>query len=184
MLGLLGLDAGPAEGIDPTAQGRSRLPAGWPSWMLPPSTRDGKGGRRHTRCRGPRTRADKSGAPAGRAWATWTEPRELRRIHGRQLNHRDVHIALVVEQLAAQRSASWTPWMACLAPLVDHSLAQADCRGRTRLRRHDCSSASRASCWAALRGTVNVHCPRLTRGWHLANIVSRRSPVSRGVVVA
>src|SRR6185312_8871468 len=153
--------------IDPTAQGRSRLPAGWPSWMLPPSTRDGEGGRRHTRCRGPRTRADKSGAPAGRAWATWTEPRELRRIHGRQLNHRDVHIALVVEQLAAQR------FVEALDGVFGTARRPFARTGgllwTARLRRHDCSSASRASCWAAMRGTVNVHCPRLTRGWHLAN---------------
>jgi len=91
-----------------------------------------------------------------------------------------VTCTLLLSWSNSQRSASWTPWMACLAPLVDHSLAQADCRGRTRLRRRDSTSASRASCWKAMRGTVNVHCPRLTRGLHLANIVSRRSPVSRG----
>ena len=178
MLGLLGLDAGPAEGIDPTAQGRSRLPAGWPSWMLPPSTRDGEGGRRHTRCRGPELGPINRGHRPG----VLGQPGQNQENCGvfTAGSWTIVTCTLLLSWSNSQRSASWKPWMACLAPLVDHSLAQADCRGRTRLRRHDCSSASRASCWAAMRGTVNVHCPRLTRGWHLANIVNRRSPVSRG----
>src|SRR3954451_10370887 len=61
------------------------------------------GARRRTRLRAQRTRVDRSEAPAARACTIATAPRRTAGVDRRQLDHRDVQVGVIVQQLAAQR---------------------------------------------------------------------------------